>query len=93
MQCYVFLCRTVEAREQNREQLLRMGDGPEKPVIGWEPTETEHYIEPKTCIPQEQYEQLVTVLLARQTALDEDEDDTMGLDSESESDSTDDDEM
>lgn len=28
MQCYVFLCRTVEAREQNREQLLRMGDGP-----------------------------------------------------------------
>jgi hypothetical protein len=81
------------AQQKALTVLAKPWDECEKPVIGWEPTETEHYIEPKTCIPQEQYEQLVTVLLARQTALDEDEDDTMGLDSESESDSTDDDEM
>lgn len=74
---------------QQKAQLTHIAkpwDDCEKPVLGWEPTETEHYSEPKTCIPPAQYEQLVTVLLARQTALDEDED---ALDEESGSDSTD----
>ena len=36
----------------------------EKPILSWEPGVKEHYREPKTCIPVEQYKQLKVVLLA-----------------------------
>lgn len=40
----------------------------EKPVLSWEPEVAEHYSEPKTCIPEKQFQQLRMVLLARSIA-------------------------
>jgi hypothetical protein len=36
----------------------------EKPILSWDPGATEHYREPKTCIPTEQFKQLKIVLVA-----------------------------
>ena len=56
----------------------------EKPVLSWEPVVWDHGTEPKTCIRAAQYDQLVTVLLARKDDLDDAGDGHMALDSDEE---------
>ena len=57
-----------------------------RPVLSWEPVVWDHCTEPKTCIPAAQYQQLVTVLSARQAALEEDDGGDLALESDLECD-------